>query len=231
MPERRVYDLGAFVVAFEDVGADFGMSPLGLVIGGLADVVEQAAAAGQAAVETDFFGHHAGEESDLDRMPQHVLAVAGAEAQPAQQVNDFGVQVADVGLLGGFLAELLEVFFEFGLGLGDDFLDARGMDATVGDQLRERNPRDFAAHHVEAADDYDAGRIVDDDVDAGGLFEGADIATFAADDAPLHIVVGDVDSAGGGFRGVGGGVALHGGDHDLAGFFLADLGHAAARAS
>ena len=36
------------------------------------------------------------------------------------------------------------------------------------------------------------GRVVDDQVDAGGGLEGADVAALAADDAPLHVVVGEV---------------------------------------
>ena len=75
--------------------------------------------------------------------------------------------------------------------------------------LFERHAGDFAADRVEAADDHHAGRVVDDHVDAGGLFEGADVAAFAADDAALHFVVGDVDGAGGGLGRVGGGEALN----------------------
>ena len=74
--------------------------------------------------------------------------------------------------------------------------------------LFERQPGDLAADRVEAADDHHARRVVDDHVDAGGLFEGADVAPFAADDPALHFVVGNIDRAGGGFGRVGGGVAL-----------------------
>ena len=64
------------------------MAAFGLVVGRLADVVQQAAAAGQLAVEAHLLGQHAGEEGHFDRVPQHVLAVAGAEVQPAQQVDE-----------------------------------------------------------------------------------------------------------------------------------------------
>ena len=53
---------------------------------------------------------------------------------------------------------------------------------------------DLAANVVEGADDDHPGRIVDDDVHAGGLLEGADVAAFAADDAALHVVAGDIDA-------------------------------------
>ena len=76
------------------------MAALGLVVGRLADVVQQAAAPGQRAVEADFLGHHAGDEGHFDAVPQHVLAVAGAEMQPAQQVDQPLVQAADGQLPG-----------------------------------------------------------------------------------------------------------------------------------
>ena len=77
------------------------------------------------AVEPHLFGQQAGEEGDFDRMPQHVLAVAGAEAEPAQQVDDLGMQARHVGFLGGFFAALLDVLLHLGLRLGDDLLDPR----------------------------------------------------------------------------------------------------------
>ena len=85
--EGGVHDLGLLAVPLEEVGADLGMAPFQLVVGRLADVVQQAAAAGQVAVQADHLGHHAGEERHFDAVPQHVLAVAGAEVQPAQQVD------------------------------------------------------------------------------------------------------------------------------------------------
>ena len=67
------------------------------------------------------------------------------------------------------------------------------------------------------------GRVVDDDVDPGGLLEGADVPPFAADDPALHVVGGDVDGADGGLGGVRRGVALDGRGEDLAGLLLAGL--------
>ena len=82
---------------------------------------------------------------------------------------------------------------------------------------------DLAADVVEAGDDDDARRVVDDHVDAGGLLEGADVPPLAADDPALHVVGGDVDRADGGLGGVRRGVALDGGGEDLAGLLLAGL--------
>ena len=59
MPQGRVDHFGPFVVTLENVGADLGMPPFGLVIRRLANVVQQAAAPRQPAVQADFLGHHA----------------------------------------------------------------------------------------------------------------------------------------------------------------------------
>ena len=59
---------------------------------------------------------------------------------------------------------------------------------------------DLAADGVEGGDDDDAGRVVDDDVDAGLLLERPDVAALAADDAALHLVAGNVDGGDGRFR-------------------------------
>ena len=53
---------------------------------------------------------------------------------------------------------------------------------------------------IEAREDDCAGRVVDDEIDAGRLFERADVAPLAADDAPLQIVARQVDDRDGGLR-------------------------------
>ena len=94
------------------------------------------------------------------------------------------------------------------LHLLDDLLDARRMDAAVGDQPLDRLLRDLAAVRVEAGEDDRAGRVVDDQLDAGGELERADVAPLAADDAPLQVVARQVDDRDRGFDGVLGGAAL-----------------------
>ena len=79
------------------------------------------------------------------------------------------------------------------LHLLDDFFDARRMDAAVGDQPLDRLLGDLAAVGIEAGQDDRARRVVDDQVDAGGELERADVAALAADDAPLEIVARQVD--------------------------------------
>ena len=71
---------------------------------------------------------------------------------------------------------------------GDDFFDARRVDAAVLHELLQADAGDLAAHRIEAADDHHARRVVDDHVHAGRLLEAADVAPLAADDAALHVV-------------------------------------------
>ena len=91
------------------------------------------------------------------------------------------------------LAGLADRFLDFLLGLAHDLLDASRMDAAVRDEPLERDPRDLAPNRVVARDDDRFGRVVDDDIDAGGGLDRADVAALAADDAALHLVVGQRD--------------------------------------
>ena len=92
----------------------------------------------------------------------------------------------------------------------DDFLDARRVDAAVGDQPLDRLLGDLAAVGIEAGQDDRARRVVDDQVDAGGELERADVASLAADDAALQVVARQIDDRDGGLDGVLGGAALDG---------------------
>ena len=82
------------------------------------------------------------------------------------------------------------------------------MNAAVGDQAFDRLLGDFAAVGIEAGQDDRAGRVVDDQVDAGGELERADVAPLAADDAALEIVARQIDHRHRRFDRVLGGAAL-----------------------
>ena len=152
----------------------------------------------------------------LDRVPANILAVADAEIEPAHQLDDFLVQAADARFLRGLEAELADALVHLLLRLADDFLDPAGMDASVLDQLDERQLGHFPTDVVEGGDDDDARRIVDDHVDAGLFLKCPDVAPFAADDPALHFVVRNVDGRDGRFGGVRCGVPLNGHRQDFA---------------
>ena len=104
--------------------------------------------------------------------------------------------------------------------LRHDFLDARGMDAAIKDEPFHGLAGDLAAHRIKPGKDNRARRVVNQHRDAGGGFEGADIAAFAANDAALHLLAFDVDRGGGGFKTVMARVTLNGQADDLARLFL-----------
>ena len=136
-------------------------------------------------VQPDLLRQQPRQVRHFQRVPQHVLRIAGAEVKPAQIVEHFLVQADDVGLEGRLLAEAANMLLDVFLGLLDDLFDSGRMNAAVLDQPFERDLGDLAANAVETGDDHHPRRVVDDHVDAGGLLEGADVAPLAADDPAL----------------------------------------------
>ena len=135
--------------------------------------------------------------------------------------------------MAAVFAGLLDLALDVRARLLDDLFDARRVDAAVLDQAGQGEARDLAAHGVEAAEHDGVGRVVDDQVDAGGGLEGADVAALAADDAALHVVAGDRHDRDGRLGDGLGGEALDGGGEDLArrgaGVFLRPLLRSGAR--
>ena len=78
------------------------------------------------------------------------------------------------------------------------------MDAAVLDQLLERRARDLAAKPVERRENDGLRRVVDDEVDARQMLEGADVAALATDDPALHVVGRELDHGHGRLRRVAG---------------------------
>ena len=154
---------------------------------------------------------------NLDGVVEHILAVAGAVLHAAEQLDQLGMQTVDVRLENGALALGLDGGVDLLLSLGDHFLDAGGVDASVLNELFERDARDLAPHGIEARERDGLGRIVDDEVAAGERLDGADVASLAADDAALHLVVRQRHDRHGHLTGMIGGAALDGGGDDLAG--------------
>src|SRR5205807_10151844 len=75
----------------------------------------------------------------------------------------------------------------------DQLLDARRMDAAVLHETLERDAGDLAADRVEAGEDDRFRSVVDDEIDARGQLQRADVAPFAADDAAFHVLAWEID--------------------------------------
>ena len=116
----------------------------------------------------------------------------------------------------GRLALLAGRLVELGGNLRDHFLDPRRVDAAVGHQLLDGLLGDGPPVRVEARQDDRLGGVVDDQLHAGGVLQGADVAPLAADYASLEVVAGQVDHGDGRLDGVLGRAALDGLRDDLA---------------
>ena len=137
------------------------------------------------------------------------------------------MQPLGVGFDGRLFARFEDHAVDLVARLLDFLLDAGGMDAPVRHQFAQRHAGNLAANGVEAADDDGFGRIVHDEIDAHGLFDGADVAPLTTDDAPLHFVGGEIDAADGVFGDMLAGDALNRHGDDLAGTavgLIRDLG-------
>ena len=97
------------------------------------------------------------------------------------------------------------------------------MNASVLHQPLQRDAGDLAPNGIETGEDHRFRRVVDDEIDAGGQLQSADVAPFAADDASLHIFGRQIDDRDRVFGDVIGGHPLHGHAEDLAGFLIAEL--------
>src|SRR5436305_1254514 len=123
-------------------------------------------------------------------------------SQPAEDLHELLVEVAAVRLEDRLLARLADVVLELRLRLVVHLLDAGRVDAPVLDQLHERQLRRLTADAVERRQDDGLRRVVDDEVDAGEMLEGANVAALAADDPALHVVGRELDERDGRLRGV-----------------------------
>ena len=83
------------------------------------------------------------------------------------------------------------------------------MNASVGDEALDGLLGNLAAVGIEAGQDDRARRVVDDEVDAGGELERADVPSLASDDAALEIVARQIDDRHGRFDRVVGGASLN----------------------
>ena len=153
---HRVRDRLGLLVAPRQLAAHERVRALALVRDRLADVVQQRGAGGAARVGAQLGGQHRREPRALDRVVQHVLAVARAELEPAQQLHELRVERADVGLEHRLLPHLDHVLVDLGLRLVEGLLDPGRMDAAVLEQLLEREPRDLAADAVEPGQEHRA---------------------------------------------------------------------------
>src|SRR5579885_2582760 len=210
-----VHDLRRLPVLARDLAADDRVRALHFVGERLADVMEERGSPSLALVEPQLRRHGPGDEGGLDRVHEDVLGVAVAILEHADEPHQLGMDPVDADLEHSPLARFANGLVELLLGFADHLLDARGVDAAIGDEPLEREAGQLAADRVVAGDDDRLRRVVDDEVDPRRRFDGPDIAPLAADDPPLHVVARQRDHGDGALGHELPGQALDGDRHDL----------------
>ncbi len=216
-----VDDNGLLAITTGELGADDGMRALDVVVNCLAQVVKQTGALGGHNVQAKLGSHHAAEIRDLEGVLKHVLTKRGTVAQGTKGLDDLGVQVVDASIEGSLLASLAHALLNQVGSLVIHLLDAGRVNAAVGDEVLEGDTGGLTTDRVEARKNDGLGRVVDHEVDAGNLLEGADVATLATDNTALEVIRGNVHGGNGDLGSVVGSAALNRQGQNLLGGLVA----------
>ncbi len=131
------------------------------------------------------------------------------------QFDELRMQPMDAHFEAGLVAFFLEMLLHVLLDLLHDLLDAGGVNTPVRDQFLEGETSDLTPVGIVGGDQDRFRRIVHDEIHAGVQLEGADVSPLAADDAPLHVVGGQVHDGHRCLHGVVGGQTLDGRGQDF----------------
>ena len=188
-----IANIGFFLVFLGDFRTVEGVRIVGVFVGHFSDVVQQSGAFRFLRIQTEFSRHHSTEVGRFTGVLQQVLTVGRTIFHLSDDANQFGVQAVDTEVDGRALTRLDNFVVELFFDLRHDFLDAGRVDATVADELVERQTADFAANRVERRDNDGLGRIIDDEFHTAGGLQSANVATFTTDDATFDVVVVEVE--------------------------------------
>ena len=175
-----------FVLA-GDLHADLDVAALDLVVQGLADVVQKARAPGLGHIHAHLGGQQAGEVGHF----QGVVSTFWPKlvrnfSRPSSFTMSGWMPCRPTSITARSPSRFM-LRFQLAAALLHRLLDAGGVDAAVGDKALQRHAGHLAAGLVEAGQGDGLGGVVDDEVHAGGGFQGADVAALPADDAALHV--------------------------------------------
>ena len=122
-------------------------------------------------------------------MIEHVLTVACAVFQSAEELDNFGRKSVYARFERGVLACRLYGRFDFSARLFNSLLNACRMNTAVGNESFKGEPCDFSSYRVKAGKRYRLRRIVDYE---GAPREGSypvNVSSLSADDSSLRFVV------------------------------------------
>ena len=184
-----ITDVGLFLVHLSNLGTIEGVGHLTLLIGHLADVMQQSGTLGLLRVQTQLGCHNGTEVGRLTGMLQQVLSIAAAIFHFADDTYQLGMQTVDTQIDGCALACLHDLVVELLLHLVHNLLDAGRVYAAIGHQLVQGQATSLATHRVETADDDGFGGVVDHNLHATSSLQRTDVAPLTADNPSLYIVV------------------------------------------
>ena len=111
----RVHDGIALAVAPRELGRDHRVRALDLVRQRLAEIVQERRPLRRLHARLELGRHDPGEVNHLECVLEDVLAVARAEAEPAEDLDELLVHLAAVRLVDGLLAGMDDVLLDLGL--------------------------------------------------------------------------------------------------------------------
>src|SRR5205807_8189910 len=115
----------------------------------LANVVQEASALRDSNIKAQFTGHQSHQVGDLDGMIEEILRVTMAEMQAAQNFYNFLREGRQASPGNGAFAKTNDGFVHLLIHFGDDFLDARRVNAAISDQPLHRFAGYLAADGIE----------------------------------------------------------------------------------
>ena len=192
-----IADVGLFLVLLTELHPQECVWQLGLIIGYLTDVVQEAGTLSVLGVETQFTGHDGAEVSGLAGVLEEVLPVGRAVLHLTDEADELGVHTMDTEVDDGALPRLDDLFLDLLTHLRDDLFDAGRVDTAVLDELMQGQTCYLTAHGVKATEDDGFGGVVDDDLDTRSGLEGADVTPLTADDTALDLIALDVEDGDG----------------------------------
>ena len=104
-------------------------------------------------------------------MPKNILRITCAKMESTQHVDGSFMKSLDIDFLGSFFALATNKRFDLFFGCRNDFFDASRVDATVDNEFFERLSSYLTTYRVKATNDYNAWRVIDNQIAARDLFE------------------------------------------------------------
>ena len=191
------------------------MGAFNLVVERFADIMQQTCSSCNGGVKTQFGSHHTGKVRNFQRVVEDILSIAGAVTQPTKQLNKLMVNAVYAGSKHGAFALGFNGRIHFAAGFLNRLLNSGRVDSAIRDQLFKGDSCHFTSYGLKARKRNGFRCVIDDEIHAGKLFNGADVTAFAADDSALHFIVGQRNDADGGFGYVIRRAALNGDRNDL----------------